>query len=569
MTGALLRTGNLKAFEPLGAMGNPVYLAAPQLRAAIGRRLGDGVADTLAIPRRNQNGDTIDWYAPGPGSVVPWTAATPEERTQANEQVREIRERIEDLGRSLQSEETGERQTFGHLLQQVTSFPGDDHVYLVDGRPVITFWGFRQRSAPVGGSPLVSLDAAPPPAPRQARRSWLSWWWLLLPLFLLATLLVWLLRGCEEPATPRVDDRQEATSPTAPASAGDETSPVEEPAGEETTESNVPADRYRSGPVLRGSETRILERDGITAARTRAAGAAVEVDLVSRDPVDGVVLSEDKASTNVLDTETEPSGIGTLGEQSDEDRIGGEDPAPATGQTEGSDEAAEEAIADATALETSGVMEPAAQRPLDEARDERGSPEHAGEPPLPVEAANSEPPPGGNPDSEVPDSLQPPESAASEATGKQGDSAGPQIPGEGPKPAPAVPHQGNATSPLELPPGTVGAGSIQFLNGGWRTSTSLQDPRTALPVDMEYQLKDGAGSLSLRRSDGSVCKGQVRAVIENGKLVVRNARDIRCPDGTNFGRPRLECVPGKDSRAECSGRYETGESFSVDIKKSE
>jgi hypothetical protein len=115
----------------------------------------------------------------------------------------------------------------------------------------------------------------------------------------------------------------------------------------------------------------------------------------------------------------------------------------------------------------------------------------------------------------------------------------------------------------------MAGGSTRFLNGAWRTSTSLQDPGTALPIDLEYSLQDGTGQLSLKRSDGSTCSGRVKAVIEDGKLVVQNARDIRCPDGTNFGRPRLECVPGADGRADCSGRYETGEVFSVDIRRSE
>ena len=49
--------------------------------------------------------------------------------------------------------------------------------------------------------------------------------------------------------------------------------------------------------------------------------------------------------------------------------------------------------------------------------------------------------------------------------------------------------QDEAAPALKLPPGSIRTGSTQFLNGGWRTSTSLQDPRTALPVDMEYRLR--------------------------------------------------------------------------------
>ncbi len=59
MTGPLLKSGSLTAFHAVGAVGNPVYLAASQLRAAIARRLGADVADTFAIPQRNEDGDAV------------------------------------------------------------------------------------------------------------------------------------------------------------------------------------------------------------------------------------------------------------------------------------------------------------------------------------------------------------------------------------------------------------------------------------------------------------------------------------------------------------------------------
>ena len=77
MAGALLRSGSLSDFHPLGAVGKPVYSAASQLRATVRRLYGQDVADLFAIPKRHDQGDVIDWYAPEPGSVVPWSAATP------------------------------------------------------------------------------------------------------------------------------------------------------------------------------------------------------------------------------------------------------------------------------------------------------------------------------------------------------------------------------------------------------------------------------------------------------------------------------------------------------------
>ncbi len=67
MAGALLRSGSLTEFHPLGAVGKPVYSAASQLRAAVRRLYGAEAADLFAIPKRHDQGDVIDWYAPEPG----------------------------------------------------------------------------------------------------------------------------------------------------------------------------------------------------------------------------------------------------------------------------------------------------------------------------------------------------------------------------------------------------------------------------------------------------------------------------------------------------------------------
>jgi hypothetical protein len=84
-------------------------------------------------------------------------------------------------------------------------------------------------------------------------------------------------------------------------------------------------------------------------------------------------------------------------------------------------------------------------------------------------------------------------------------------------------------------------------------------------VKLDYRLRDGAGRVELKRADGSVCGGDVQAAVVGGNLVIDSLGNIVCPDGTNFGRPTLECKPGADGRADCRGRYPSGETFSVDI----
>jgi hypothetical protein len=119
---------------------------------------------------------------------------------------------------------------------------------------------------------------------------------------------------------------------------------------------------------------------------------------------------------------------------------------------------------------------------------------------------------------------------------------------------------------MVIPAEAARTGSVRFADGGWRSSKSLQDAR-GLPVVMGYRLDDGSGRVELRRHDGALCAADVKAAMQGGKLVIDSLSDITCPDGTNFGRPRMECKPGEDGRADCSGSYGSGERFSVDLGK--
>ncbi|MFM9785511.1 hypothetical protein, partial [Streptomyces scabiei] len=92
--------------------------------------------------------------------------------------------------------------------------PGEETLYVVDGKPVMAFWGFSAdaalpgsflAAAPAVPMPAVAAAAAPPaavlasapavaPAIVVERATW--WQWLLLALLLLLLLagLAWLLR---------------------------------------------------------------------------------------------------------------------------------------------------------------------------------------------------------------------------------------------------------------------------------------------------------------------------------------------------------------------------------------
>lgn len=191
-SGPRLIGGGLADYRALGAIGAPVYGSAHALRATIRRRLGAAYADLLAVPQANDTGTRVEWYAPGSGTVVPWSAAGPDERSSAQAVLDDARAAFGRLAAAMAGETDAERRTFSLLLPLALETPDESSVFLVNGRPVLTFWGFA-RLAPSGPAPVL-VEGAPPPTPpplprlasaaapkRWSRRAAL----LLLPLLLL------------------------------------------------------------------------------------------------------------------------------------------------------------------------------------------------------------------------------------------------------------------------------------------------------------------------------------------------------------------------------------------------
>ncbi|WP_275183252.1 SrfA family protein [Citrobacter freundii] len=142
MAKTLLRSGNLDDYQAVGGGGQAVFDSALQIRETLRLRKQQAMVDCLAIPQINDNGDRVDWYSPIEGKAVAWKAADEEARFRALRYLGSTLENAAALSRkSLQSGKTS-LQLFGSLLGKAIQFPGENHVFLVDGKPVITFWGF-------------------------------------------------------------------------------------------------------------------------------------------------------------------------------------------------------------------------------------------------------------------------------------------------------------------------------------------------------------------------------------------------------------------------------------------
>ncbi len=142
MAKLFLRSGSLDAVLPLGENGQPVYLSALQLRETLRLRKQQQIADCLAIPQPNDAGDRLDWYSPISGKVISWAAASDSARAHALNQLVACQQTVADLcQRALQSDKNSQK-LFGALLAKAIQFPDQNFVYLVGGKPVLTFWGF-------------------------------------------------------------------------------------------------------------------------------------------------------------------------------------------------------------------------------------------------------------------------------------------------------------------------------------------------------------------------------------------------------------------------------------------
>ncbi|HBU8848467.1 SrfA family protein [Citrobacter sp. Cs237] len=157
MAKTLLRSGNLDDYQAVGGGGQAVFDSALQIRETLRLRKQLAMVDCLAIPQINDSGDRVDWYSPVEGQAVAWKAADVDARRRALRTLSATLDSAAALSRkSLQSGKTA-LQLFGSLLEKAVQFPGENHVFLVDGKPVITFWGFINLNENVRDDVLACL----------------------------------------------------------------------------------------------------------------------------------------------------------------------------------------------------------------------------------------------------------------------------------------------------------------------------------------------------------------------------------------------------------------------------
>ncbi len=157
MAKTFLRSGKLDSVLALGESGQPVWISALQIRETLRLRRQDALASCLAIPQASDSGDRLDWYAPHAGKVKSWLAASDSERRRALELLTQYQQALQALSERARAADKPALRLFGALLSKSFQFPDQQYVYLVDAKPVITFWGFVDPQARTRDDALACL----------------------------------------------------------------------------------------------------------------------------------------------------------------------------------------------------------------------------------------------------------------------------------------------------------------------------------------------------------------------------------------------------------------------------
>ena len=505
--------GSVRDYVPIGVDGRPVWKNAEAFLRSItvSGPLGSAAARHLAEPEFSDNGEHVDWFVgfPPKGSegyeVVRWDAASPDERKAAWEELERFGRSLEIYGRDLEKKAlSANDELFAHYLTGTSGyeklpavhFPSSDCIFIVDGVPVVTFWGFLRPGQTLAGSPFQALapsvasnpfGAAPAAGAAAAAPAAAAPWWrrhllclILLPLLLLLLpLLLYLIwwwffaRGAGLPAFGAFPDLAHGSldpvkieSPLA--SGDDDDEPV----------------------ALHG-------RDVVVDGNGRA--------VVQDGAADGVVpagQAEDEAAGAAADV---PAGAAR-----DE---------PAADQDAAKDDAAKDGAAKDDAAKDDAAKDDAAKN--DAAKDDAAK-----------------------------DNAAKDDGAKDARDGKAADDASSK---DNPAKAPELKNT-DENGNLVLDPKDLSQGSLRGLDGTWNTSSGLFDTKTGKPLSIKYSFDKGKGTAQVTKADGTKCSVGTSGSVAGGGLEIAGGM-ASCADGSKISLPKVRCTPGKDGKADCSGLY--------------
>ncbi len=183
----MLRVARVKKskFILSGSDKEKIFSEHGDLTKLIKQHLSPVTASIFATPTILQNSDEIEWTSELKGQPVKLNSLAEGEQQQAKKLLNDRLSAISRLTDELpQSPET-------ETLKQALHYPGDDAVYVINGQPIITFWGIGGKATdtkaptPAASIPLINDSHKTRRIPRYL--SILGW----LALFALLAFLIW------------------------------------------------------------------------------------------------------------------------------------------------------------------------------------------------------------------------------------------------------------------------------------------------------------------------------------------------------------------------------------------
>ena len=133
---------NKTRFAPVAGDQEQILSAHGRMTALIKRHLSPVTASLLAKPVILSDSDDIEWYSDLQGQPQPLNSLPEQEQQQARQLLDDRLTSLANLAGELPKldPEAGELLD---MLRNALYFPGEEAVYIVNGQPVITFWGYR------------------------------------------------------------------------------------------------------------------------------------------------------------------------------------------------------------------------------------------------------------------------------------------------------------------------------------------------------------------------------------------------------------------------------------------
>jgi len=586
MASRLINSGELKNYEAIGEDGIPVWTRADAFRTSIENspELGKKYADYLALPRFSTDGTHVDWFIPfssarqdGEYDIVSWSAASAQERALALEELSGFSDKLYAYGMNLEARALNSNdRLFSHFLigngkdgivNPAIHFPDENCVFLVNGRPVITFWGFLRRGFKLEGDPFVSLIRPQPKIVKETVSETVSEtvktvevkesffkkhkWCLLLPLLLLLLLLLlyllwWWLYGRLSPLFGSVPNLLNGSLDPVPV-----TAPA--PDNRDNLDNLEIKDPVSDDVEVTDSRELAVDEEG------RDIGLGVDADHDSLN-----VNTDGSASLHVDGVSgTDIVADGSLTADGQLDDVAGADLDGVDGTADALNSAVDADNADGTENEAdvdadnSGVNAQDNQNvpDMDTAADENAQ-DNQNVPDMDTAADEN-----AQNNQNVPDmDTAADENAQNNQNVPDMDTASAKDNAQANQPLPDMQDQNdadNSAKPSVLSNDDLASGNIRGIDGNWNVKSSLVDSTTNRPIQMKYSFENGKGKATITRKNGVKCVADVNSQMASGGLSISSDQVAKCTDGTSYKMPDVTCKPGKNGVSRCVSSYKT------------